>query len=227
MAPGRLASLRRRRRECGAALAHDLPRRHRLGKARSPSRPRRQIWRASSSRGMSSSRSAPLMVTDSAARKGEQPFDGAVDDADDRRQSGGGSMRKCALTMARNSFGVFRPRHQVSRNGGRHGEDDGVAGRRARRFVVAEIERRDFACRETHSREADARSCNRNVARSQESQAPARQKRSPSPSRAISGRQACRRRANVSRITAPASCAEPSRGSVLSAASSNGATSRS
>ena len=48
----------------------------------------------------------------------------------------------------------------------------------------------------------------------------------PSPSRAISGRHAWPPRASVSRTTADASAAEPSRGSMFSAASSNGCTSR-
>ena len=52
-------------------------------------------------------------------------------------------------------------------------------------------------------------------------------KTGPSPARAISGRQAWPPRASVSRTIADASTAEPSRGSVLSAASSSGWTSRS
>ena len=46
------------------------------------------------------------------------------------------------------------------------------------------------------------------------------------PSRAISGRQACPPASSVSRTIAPASPAEPSGGSTLSAASSSGCTSR-
>ena len=49
----------------------------------------------------------------------------------------------------------------------------------------------------------------------------------PRPSRAISGRQAWPPVASVSRITAPASAAEPADGSMLSAASSSGRISRS
>ena len=42
-------------------------------------------------------------------REGKQPFHEPADHAEDRPASRGGSMRKCALTMARNFVGVFRP----------------------------------------------------------------------------------------------------------------------
>ena len=119
VAAGPLGVLLRRRREGRAPLAHDLPRRQRRREARRPSRPPARSSAASVSRGTSSRRSALLIVTDSRSGKGEQPFDGAVDaPRSSAASAGGGSMRKCALTMARNSVGVVRSGTSVAATSG-------------------------------------------------------------------------------------------------------------
>ena len=65
-----------------------------------------QIFLASVSRGISSNRSAALMVTDTLCLKQKShstvPFTTPTIGASD----GGGSILKCALTIARNSFGL-------------------------------------------------------------------------------------------------------------------------
>ena len=101
-----------------------------------------QIVFASSSRGVSSSRSPALIVTETRPGKAKSHSTVAVEDAKDRRQPAGGSIRKCALTMARNSVGTSRPRHQRGRGIGRHGENDGIVGGERNR-LAAEIERFD------------------------------------------------------------------------------------
>ena len=65
-------------------------------------------------------------------------------------------------------IGCFKAANQISRNGGRHGEDHGVGGV-DRRFVITEVQSRDFACRETHSPKPMPEPTG-NVARTQESQ---------------------------------------------------------
>ena len=216
-----------RRREGRAALAHDLPRRQLGRQGPRPAQPRARSSRRVSSRGASSSRSAPLIVTDSRPRKREQPFDGAVDDADHRRQRRRRIDAEMRVDDGTKLVGRRQAGHQLGRDQGRHGEDHGVVGAE-RDVVIAEVERRDAACRRNArarsrwpKRTAASRAC-------REAQAPARQSAAPSPSRAISGRHALPPRASVSRDhRAGERCAEPSRGSVLSAASSNGRASRS
>ena len=69
-------------------------------------------------------------------RKREQPFHQPADDAEDRRQRPcGGSKRKCALTMARNLVGVFRPGSSEAAGARRHRQHDGVV--RARRAMLS------------------------------------------------------------------------------------------
>ena len=133
-------------------------------------------------------------------REGEQPFDRAVDHADDRRQCrAAASMRKCALTMARNSVGAVEAGHQRGRDHRRHREDHARRPAPSAQLVVAEIERRDAVAVERRARAAAGRTrpCRR-APRGR--RAPARRTRSPSPSRAISGRQALPARASVSRM---------------------------
>ncbi len=82
-----LGVLARRRREGGAALAHDLPRRQRLGKARYG----RDLVPDLSRQRLARDIEQPVGGADGdrqPVRQAEQPFDGAVDDADDRREPG-------------------------------------------------------------------------------------------------------------------------------------------
>ena len=101
-----------------------------------------QMVFASSSRGVSISRSPALIVTDS--RPGKANIHSTVPLMTPRIGGcpAGGSMRKCALTMARNSVGASRPRHQRRRRIGRHGKDHGII-RGKRNRLAAEIERLD------------------------------------------------------------------------------------
>ena len=99
-----------RRGEGRAPLAHDLPRRHRIGRQAATAATSLQIVLA---KFLARRVDQPVAGADGdrqPAGKGEQPFDRAVEHAEDRRLSGGGSMRKCALTMARNSVGTVRSR---------------------------------------------------------------------------------------------------------------------
>src|SRR5271156_4427522 len=107
--PGRFASCagvaanvaRRSRTICQGGSAGGKP----VARATSP-----QIALASSSRGESTSSSPALMVMET--RPGKEKIHCTVPLSTPRivGASGGGSMRKCALTMARNSVGTSRPR---------------------------------------------------------------------------------------------------------------------
>ncbi len=211
-APGRLRSCSGGCGKGGAALAHDLPWRQSVGGAsrqrgRLPP-PRAQIVCANCSRGVSSKRSPALIVTDSRPGKAKihcvvpltTPMIGGC--------PAGGSMRKCALTMARNSVGTREARHQRRRGIGRHREDHGIVVGRAQR-LIAEIERRDALLAEAHG--AQLMFEPHSAPRSRRYSSAGSISVGARPSRAISGRQARPPAASVSRITAAASFAEPSR----------------
>ena len=59
----------------------------------------------------------------------------------------GGSSRKCALTMARNSDGVVRPGTRSRGHDRRHGEDHGIVDAE-RHLVLAEVEGHNLVLRE-------------------------------------------------------------------------------
>ena len=183
-----------------------------------------QIVRASSSRGMSSSRSAPLIVTESRSGKANshsiRPLTTPI--------IGGRCWRRIEAEVRVDDGAEFRRRrqagHQRGRRPRRHREDDGVV-RAERDGLIARIERRDPVVRQGElphfvaDIDAAAFGANESSAGSISTEL--------SPSRAISGRHACPPASSVSRMIAPASAAEPSGGSMLSAASSSGWTSRS
>ena len=139
-----LGILARRRREGRAALAHDLPWRQRLGKTGDGRDLLAKLSRASVSRGTSSRRSAALMVTDNAVGKREQPFDGAVHDADDGGKAGGridAEMRVddgAELRRRRRARARDPPRPPAAPPGSRR-------RRSSASLSVAEIERGDLA----------------------------------------------------------------------------------
>ena len=214
--------LRRRRGKSGAPLAHDLPGRQRgrqSGHARDvgPDGLRQFFARRVDQ---------PVGGADRdrhPAGKGEQPFHRAVDDAEDRRLPG----RRIDAEM-RIDDGAEFGRHVEAADSdaariGRHRKDDGIVGGKRDR-LAAEIERVDAFRPEADGAKlmpephVGAASLQRASAGSISV--------APSPSRAISGRQARPPAASVSRITAAASFAEPRGGSMLSAASSSGSTSR-
>ena len=116
-------------------------------------------------------------------------------------------MRKCALTMARNSVGVVQAGHERRCRIGRHREDHDVVAAQARWCPCRNRARRP-AAGDGAAHAADGRSARR-IALREVAPAPARPASRSSPSRAISGRHACPPAASVSRITAPASRAEP------------------
>src|SRR4029078_6969297 len=107
--PGRMASwarvgaqvARRSRTICQGGSAAGNP----VKPAPSP-----QIFFASSSRGASMSRSPALMVTESRPGNANSHCTVALSTPRIGGCAAGGSMRKCALTMARNSVGTVRSR---------------------------------------------------------------------------------------------------------------------
>ena len=157
-------------------------------------------------------------------RKREQPFHQAADHAEDRpARRFGGSKRKCALTMARNFVGVFRPGSSAAAGRGGTASTTASSARPQwcrRRNSVHRHGRRPSRTRAARVRTGSLAplSCSSLIAGSTST--------ALSPSRAISGRQACPPASSVSRTIAPARPAEPSGGSTLSAASSSGCTSR-
>ena len=82
-----------------------------------------QIVLASSSRGESMSRSPALMVTDTRPGNAKIHCTVALSTPRIGGSAAGGSMRKCALTMARNSVGTIEPAHQRRGDIGRHRND--------------------------------------------------------------------------------------------------------
>ena len=106
-APGRWASCSGRRRKRRAPLAHDLPGRQRRRQAGHAPRPRARSSRASC---FARRVDQPVGGADGhrePAGKGEDPFDRAVEHAESSAaHRPAASMRKCALTMARNSVGA-------------------------------------------------------------------------------------------------------------------------
>ena len=199
-APGRLASC--------AGVAAKVARRSRTichGGRRPAGRARRQprcqiVCASIVARRRRSRRSAALMVTD--RRPGKANIHSAVPLSTPRigGRPAGGAMRKCALTMARNSVGTVEVRHQRRRDVGRHREDDGVVGAE-RDGVAAEIERRDAVAGEAQRAQLVLEAQHR-AALLADAPAPARSSVAPRPSRAISGRQARPPAASVSRMTA-------------------------
>ena len=184
----------------------------------------RQIACASSSRGMSTSRSPLLMVTDS--RCGNANSHSTRPPTTPR--IGGGIPGRIEAEMRVDDGAEFRrrlqARQQRRRRARRHRQHDDIVGRRAR------------SCRSPNFNSpialpvvANSRSSWPNwIAGALVLQQLDRGSTSTalSPSRAISGRQACPPASSVSRTIAPARPAEPSGGSTLSAASSSGCTSR-
>ena len=140
-APGRMASCagvaakvaRRSRTICQGGSAAGNP----VRLATSP-----QIVFASSSRGVSMSRSPALMVTESRPGKGEQPLHRAVEHAEDRRLR----RRRLDAEMRVDDGAEFARHcqiaHQRRRDVRRHRKDDRVVGAK-RNGVGAEIERLD------------------------------------------------------------------------------------
>ena len=184
--------LLRRRCESRAALAHDLPRRQ-IGTSTDPRpcRYRRQIACASSSRGMSTSRSPLLMVTERRCGNANSHSISAADDAESMAGSPrGGSKRKCALTMARNLVGVCQARQQRCGGARRHRQHHGVVRAEAQslsspKFSSLTRVRRRSRIRAAHGRNGcrPPLSCSSSIAGSTST--------ALRPSRAISGRQAC------------------------------------
>ena len=182
----------------------------------------RQMSAASASRGVSSSRSAPLMVTDSRSWKANSHSTVPLMTPMIGGQPAGGAMRKCALTMARNSVGSFQIGTASRGDRRRNGKNDGVV-RPKLHAVVAEIERRDARRRRTTMRAADVPNASVRPLACKIAPAPDRRRRCSVRSRAISGRQA---RPPRQQCFAHDCGGEPrpsaSCGSVLSAASRSG-----
>ena len=135
----------------------------------------------------------------------------------------GGSKRKCALTMARNFVGAFRPGSSDTAGRG------GTASTTTSSAATAIVSSPNFSSPTWLPAITNSRSSwpNRMVAPlSCKSLIAGSINTELKPSRAISGRQACPPASRVSRTIAPARPAEPSDGSTLSAASSSGCTSR-
>ena len=184
-----------------------------------------KFLRPSASRGSWSRRSAPLIVTDSDAGIGEQPFDGPVDDARERASLPGGAILKCAFTIARWAVGAARPGSRSRRAPGRDREDDRILGIEAEagkapksRLRPSPSSKRFFAA---CGRNGSERLCLGETA----ARVPRRRPRGPRA--ATSGRQARPPAPSVSRRSWAARPAAASSGSVLSAARSMGRHSRS
>src|SRR5215813_5067824 len=177
---------------------------------------------ASVSRGVSSRRSAALIVTDNRPGNVKShsivPFTIPVMGA----SSTGGSKRKCALTMARNCAGVVR-------SGTRAAAMLGGTARITSASPVATLSSRKSSVVTLSCARPSARSRCPNTTFAlcwlRECSGGAT-KTSPSPSWAISGRQALPPATNVSRRIAPARHALASFGSMLSAASQSGRAKR-
>ena len=160
-APGRLAfSLRRAPRRSRAARARSATAAVRP-QCRRPARPRARSVAASSSRGCSSSRSAPLMVTDSRPGNANSHSTVPLTTPIIGGSLPAASRRKCALTMARNSVGAVRSGTSDAADQRRHREDHARRRARARTLSLAEIERRDPVA--LRSASARSRCSNRTV----------------------------------------------------------------
>ena len=177
------------RRERRPPFADDLPWWHGGRIARTTAATSSQIVLASASRGVSTRRSAPLIVTDSRSGEGENPFRRAADHADDRRQCRAAAQReKCALTMARNSSGASRPgSNAAATTGGTARITPSSAPERHLSSPKSSAGTRSpFATSSARSRrpEPDGDAVGREASERR------RDEVGPSPSRAISGRQA-------------------------------------
>ena len=163
---------------------------------------------------------APLIVTDSAVRESEHPFDRAVDHAERSAAApAAAAMRKCALTMARNSSGALEAGHQIAAPP-RAASASTTASSSPSGIVVA-VETRAHRTRPPSKRSAaaDARNATRAPRAARKASAGSTKRRSE-PSRAISGRQARPPRAKrLAHERAGERAPSPRGGSVLSAAS--------
>src|SRR4051794_25752896 len=178
-----------------------------------------QISAARLSRGMSMSRSAPLIVTDRRSGKAKSHSTSPFTTPCISGMPAGGVTRKWALTMALNSDGTL-----IS--------GISITAKRAGTARITASSGASVICASPKSSSV-TRSSSRVIARSRRSRRTlppcssiylraGSTKALDRPSVAISGRQASPPFAKVSRTTAPASCAEASAGSILSAANKNG-----
>ena len=135
-----LGVLRRRRGEGRALLLDDLPGRQVGRKAGERRRLAPDLGRKLVARTVDK----PVGVADGDREpvwKGEQPFDHAVDDAEDRRLARRRrDLRKWALTIARNSSGAVRPGRRSCADPGRHADNHPHRLRRASADALVEVE---------------------------------------------------------------------------------------